>query len=57
MRPSFRTSKRRKAAMSSALPKPWRPSKALDRDLVSRLSNGPYGAYEGFLWGLVGDTK
>ena len=25
-------------------------------DLVSRLSNGPYGAY-GLLWGLIGDTK
>ena len=26
-------------------------------DLVSRLSNGPYGASYGFLWGLIGDTK
>ena len=26
-------------------------------DLVSRLSNGPYGASYGSLWGLIGDTK
>ena len=26
-------------------------------DLVSRLSNGPYGASYGLLWGLIRDTK
>ena len=26
-------------------------------DLVSRLGNGPYGAYNGLLGWLVGDTK
>ena len=26
-------------------------------DLVSRLSDGPYGASYGLLWGLIGDTK
>ena len=26
-------------------------------DLVSRLSNGPYGASYGLLWGLIGDAK
>ena len=26
-------------------------------DLVSQLNNGPYGAYYGLLWGLIGDTS
>ena len=26
------------------------------RGLASGLSNGPYGASYGFLWGLIGDT-
>ena len=26
-------------------------------DLVSRLSNGPFGASYGLLWGLIGDTS
>ena len=33
------------------------PTWMLFGDLVSGLSNGPYAAYYGSLWGLIGDTK
>ena len=38
--------------MASAAPLP-----GCSGDLVSRPSNGPYGASSGISWGLIGDTK